>query len=425
MFETPAAHSPAQTDDSQMAARAAAVVRGLAGDIGARPAGSAAEMRAAQFVAEGFEQAGVAAVQLPVRVRASGSWEALVYLPLGLLAILLSLIEPISGAVAGCLVLAGCCAELSGRSLLTRWLPRLPSRNVLAIVPPRRQEIRRLIIMANLDTVTPAAARHLSATPSTARTASYTVAALVPGVAALVVLALSDAAQGTMLRLLSATLLLAWLLRVGWLNWQAEGSPGAATNSSGVAALVAAAEQVHRHPPDWIEVWFLATSAGEAHADGLRAFLRANSFEREATFFVNVQSVGTGALTVATREGVIRRQAAAPFLARWLEEAGVERPQLVGPRRMLRRLTLAGVAARAGYSAVTLVGSDELDLIPHDGRISDTPDTVSAPQIERAANVLVSLLTRADVDAAERNRLALLARASSAALMDTPAPSGQ
>jgi hypothetical protein len=415
---------PTQRQSPPLSDGAPAIVRALAGDIGPRPAGSAAELRAAAVVAAAFEQVGVAAVQLPVRVRAPGSWEVLLYLPLGLAAILLGLAQPVLGAVAGAAVLLACGAELSGTDLLTRLIPRTPARNVLAIVPPQRQAIRRVIVMANLDTVAPAAANRFAASPATAKTASYTLAVLAPFTALLIsqVLAGNDV---TGLSMASALLTLLWLFRVGWLDWQARGSPGAATNASGIAALVALAEHVGNNPLEWIELWLLAASAGEARGDGLRSFLQSNQFDVDATFFVNVQSVGAGTLAVATREGLIRTHTASPMLARGLAESRVDPAQLIGLGYKLRRRTQAGVAMQAGYDAVTLVGADDDAVIPRDGREDDTVALVDQSQINRATTMLSGLLARLDAEAAERNRLALLARASSAAAADQPEPSGE
>jgi hypothetical protein len=162
MSEHSAQRQPQPAGEHATATHAPELVRALADEIGARPAGSAAERQAAGVVATAFEQVGVASVQLPARVRSPGSWEVLLYAPLGVLAVLVALIQPYIGLALAVLTALLCGMDASGRPLLTRLVPRRASRNVLAIVPPTRQEIRRLVVMANLDTPFPASGSTLA-----------------------------------------------------------------------------------------------------------------------------------------------------------------------------------------------------------------------------------------------------------------------
>ena len=74
--------------------------------------------------------------------------------------------------------------------------------------------------------------------------------------------------------------------------------PGANDNASGVATVLSLAEELDAEPPANLDVWVLLTGGEECLQEGMRSFVRAHRAEldRETTYFVNVDTVGHGAV---------------------------------------------------------------------------------------------------------------------------------
>ena len=409
------AHPDELSSQASPAAAASAfdVLRMLSETIGPRPAGSQGERRAATRLLQHYERARIAAVRLPTRVRAAGAWELLLYAPAGLLALLIGVWRPWLGVAAGLLALTACLLELNGRILLTRGTPWRDADNVLAIVPARRREIRRLVVLANLDTPEPTSVnRALRWLLNDAQRLIVVELAFVPPTLAAYALFSGRGFSGALPIALAAVISVS-LLAVGVAQWTSPGSRGAVTNASGLAALVGCAGHLGQQPAQWVETWFLATAAGEARHDGLRAFLTANRFDPETTYFVQLQSVGGGELRYAVTEGFPLPRAANPALVRLVTAAGAARPAIAAlPVRRLTRGTQAGAAQRAGYAAITLVGCDRRGAIPRRASPDDTLTAVDRSQVEGAVSLVVQVVALLDADAEQRNRAARLARHS-------------
>ena len=84
--------------------------------------------------------------------------------------------------------------------------------------------------------------------------------------------------------------------------------PGANDNLSGVAVLVALAEALSRNPVSGLRVLLVSAGAEEALQEGIRGFAR-NHFGRlpaASTWFLNVDTVGSGRLVLLEGEGTVR-----------------------------------------------------------------------------------------------------------------------
>ncbi|MGP0101570.1 MAG: M28 family peptidase, partial [Solirubrobacteraceae bacterium] len=77
--------------------------------------------------------------------------------------------------------------------------------------------------------------------------------------------------------------------------WRSQTVAGANDNLSGVAALVALAELLHRTPPPGLRVLLVSCGAEETLQDGVRAFIARHRRELapESTCFVNLDTVGS------------------------------------------------------------------------------------------------------------------------------------
>jgi hypothetical protein len=387
------------------------VVEELAGRIGPRAPGSQQEQRAAEYVLASCRAAGVPAIAIPARAPIVSAWPELICLFGGLCAQLVTLLWGITGVVLGVVALAIYLSDILRHPRVLAMLPSRPSTTVLAIVPPRFSDLRRVVLTAGLDSPRVGL---LSAGPLTAlRNRLEVVVAVALGVAALAagVSQVVDRIREGFVLLVPAAALLALLALIAEREWRGAYSPGAITNASSVAALLAAAGRAWTNPAESVELWFLALAASEAGQAGMRQFLADNQFDADTTLFFNLESVGAGSLRYAISEGGLWPRRAAPALARLVAAAAETDPALsVRPLARLWRDTPAGVASAAGYQALSVVGCDDHGYIPYRDQLSDTPDKVDVSSVARASRLALRVVELLDAEMTEQQRRARLAR---------------
>ncbi len=83
--------------------------------------------------------------------------------------------------------------------------------------------------------------------------------------------------------------------------------PGAYDNASGVAAALAAADELAANPPPNLDVWVVLAGSEESFCEGSRAFVRAHrkGIDREHTYFVNLDSVSSGEVAYEISQGPV------------------------------------------------------------------------------------------------------------------------
>jgi len=166
--------------------------------------------------------------------------------------------------------------------------------------------------------------------------------------------------------------------------------PGANDNLSGVAVLVALAEALTARPVRGLRVLLVSAGAEEALQEGIRGWAgrHLSDLPRESTWFVNVDTVGSGRLVLLEGEGPLRmRDYDAEFkdvVAGCAHEAGVE--VLRGLRS--HNSTDSAVPNRYGYPVATLVSVDAHKLIPHYHLDTDTPEHVDLACVAGAVRIV-------------------------------------
>ncbi len=140
--------------------------------------------------------------------------------------------------------------------------------------------------------------------------------------------------------------------------WRSQTVAGANDNLSGVAALVALAELLHRRPAAGVRVLLVSCGAEETLQDGVRAFLASHRHELvpERTCFVNLDTVGSPHLVMLEAEGPVwMEEYSGPWLRDLLAVCAqrLEIPLERGFRA--RASTDSIIPSRAGYPIATLV----------------------------------------------------------------------
>jgi hypothetical protein len=149
------------------------------------------------------------------------------------------------------------------------------------------------------------------------------------------------------------------------------------------------AEALERRPVTGLRVLLVSAGAEEALQQGIRGFAR-DHFRRlptGSTWFLNLDTVGSGRLVLLEGEGPVRmHDYGDPFkdlVARCAAETGV--PVLRGLRS--RNSTDSAVPHRYGYPTATLVSVDDRKLLPHYHLDSDRPEYVDYGCVDGAARL--------------------------------------
>jgi hypothetical protein len=190
---------------------------------------------------------------------------------------------------------------------------------------------------------------------------------------------------------LSLTSLLA-LLDIG----QRQAVPGANDNLSGVAALIAAAEELGPDRTGNVRVIFASMGAEEALQQGVLAYARRHFPELapDQTYFVVLDTVGFGRLVLLEAEGPVRLHPYdsqfKDFVTACAEDSGVDLTRGLSSRNS----TDGSVPRRHGYPTAVIVSVDERKLMPHYHLYSDTSENLDYESVRQAAQVVVSVARR-------------------------------
>lgn len=170
--------------------------------------------------------------------------------------------------------------------------------------------------------------------------------------------------------------------------------PGANDNLSGVAALVAVATALQADPVQGIRVILLSAGAEEALQEGIRGHARRHfaDLDRARTWFVNLESVGSGHLALLEGEGPVwMRDYDAAFKDR---AAACAQAIGIALSRGLRsrNSTDSDVPRRYGFPVATLVSLDADKLITHYHQDSDLPEHVDIGCVDDAARLTEEII---------------------------------
>jgi Zn-dependent M28 family amino/carboxypeptidase len=166
--------------------------------------------------------------------------------------------------------------------------------------------------------------------------------------------------------------------------------PGANDNLSGVAVLVALAERLREAPLDGLAVWLVSCGAEEVLQGGIHSFAREHfgSLDRERTWFLNLEAVGSPRLILLEGEGPVvmedyHDRGFRDLVDRCARDAGASLQR--GLRA--RSSTDAVVPSRAGYPTATLCSMNRYKALAHYHQMSDTPANLDYGTVSDAVSV--------------------------------------
>lgn len=140
------------------------------------------------------------------------------------------------------------------------------------------------------------------------------------------------------------------------------------------------------------EIWFVATGAGEPGGYGMRALLDAYGDDLKGAAIINIDSVGAGAVSFITHEGVTRRLHADRRLVSQAKRTVREQGSSVRGRERMGASGDAVVALTKGFRAMSVMAFDINDRLPNWHWHTDTVDAVSADTVEQAVDFVSALV---------------------------------
>jgi len=376
----------------------------LAREIGPRLPGSIQERRAGQFVAERLGELGIPSTLLPMRTPRTFVPTYVVLFAMVMAGIALAWWVPYLGVAVSLVGVALLALEVSTRPVLTRFMGTHRGNNVLGLIPARQthgdeEPDLRVIISAHLDT---AKSGILSKQPLVRwfrplLIAVFVSAGLVPIL--LLVYALSGWMYAWWLTFVPGLLLVVGIIVL--LERELRGRPvrGANDNASGVAATLGVATALQRDHPTRVESWVLMTSGQEAGQAGMRRFLSDNHFNRDTTYFINIDNVGAGHIRFTDAEGVIFALQSSPELVRLAGEVAQMHPEWQMRGTVHRLLpTDQFVALARGYQSISILAYDAEGNLPNWHQVSDTVDNIQLTTVQTAADLALGIIRRLDAE---------------------------
>jgi len=172
--------------------------------------------------------------------------------------------------------------------------------------------------------------------------------------------------------------------------------PGANDNASGSVGLVMAGRELAAEHPQELDIWLVSCGSEEQMQPGIRAFLKrhAKDLPTDATWFVNLETVGSPELALLEGEGTLWMR---DYDAAWTNavdqaaaESGIE------VRRGLRAGASTDSVAvhRKGYRVATLTSITQWKSLSHYHWPSDIPENLDWSTISEAVGVVLAVAKR-------------------------------
>jgi hypothetical protein len=383
--------------DDHGAAPALEVIRILAEDIGPRRPCSEAEARAAHALAGWLHERGVAAELERFEGYASFAAPYGAMLGTAFVGGALQGRHPRLGGLVSAAALAALGLESDLRfTPVSDLLSRRPSANVVATVPARGKQRRRVCLGAHIDSSRSGLIFHPALIPRLALL--LRVPGLSAGLLAVAPVARRLPGAGALRRSALAGLALSLAL-LAERELRGEDVAGASDNASGCGVAAQLIVELAAEPLENTTVDLVVSGCEEAGVLGAQAYLRSHSERARQTIFVNFDTVGGDVpLTYVLREGTsggVTRPAGTRLVSA-LERIARRRPELgLRPARSTVGLPTDVTPALArGPEGITLLAQGK--TIPHYHWPTDTAANVEPRTVGRAIEVGRELLAEID-----------------------------
>lgn len=370
-------------------------VRKLAEEIGPRGSCTLEEKRAGEYIQDRFGQMGLATRVETFKAVTSFSWAfGLLYL----LFVIAAVIFPFNNQVALGIALFALNAfylESNTFPFITKILPKRESRNIIADVPARSKAIRQVVIMAHYDSSRSA----LSFSPQMVKgfRRSYL---LMVGSMVLITLAYAAGVWSGLspdlfwyISLPPALYLFFAVLLLVHREVKGVYTPGGNDNASGLSVLLEVGNVLTHLPLLTTSVTLLATGAEESGTNGALDFIKKHR-PPQNTYFINLDNLGIGKVSVITKEGILGMKPSAPELISAAKAVAQEKGLDVDFRPYNLLTTDATVTLMRKYPTMGIMAFDEDGLLPNWHWPTDRAEFVQPENLETAKELVLGVLRK-------------------------------
>ena len=384
-----------------------------------RRAGTDAERRAANWLAQRLRDGGRRAVVEPTYVHPQYGLVHGLHCAIGFAGSLIAIIQPAVGFGLVLVAALSMYLDLNGRFYLARRLFfRRASQNVVA--PGKHPNApARVFICAHYDSARSGAAfqpkrvarasrlaRRLPFPIAPFRVLFWSLAILLPILGAR--MAGIDSGLISLLQLPPTLILLIGVFMLADIELS-DVVPGANDNASGVATALSLAAELDAKDPEHLDVWILFTGGEECQMEGMRSFIRSHrkSFDRENTYFIVLDAVGSGAVRYETGEGLAvtyDMDSRLVQLCDAIATADRENGDRFGAKPLRQAFATDALPARlAKLRATAVTCLNDGSLLPANyHRPEDVPKGIDKRALDRAHDFTLELVRALDRDAGRR-----------------------
>jgi len=381
-------------------------VRYLSETIGPRPSASDSEKHAAEYVRDRLADFGCETAIEHFPALRTYSWLHILHFSMVIAAWAAMKNFPIASLIVSAAALVSYVLETSSIDLLSRFFPGRISSNAIGFRIPRRPSLAKVVICAHIDSSRSALFFHPALVKNFRATYVLTLTAMILTVAASAVFIAGPGTQWLWiasgivnLQVLAAALML--------IDREIRGrhTPGAVDNASGVAAMLGAAEKLAGVQLDYTEIEFVGTGSEESGLFGIKHHIEKNWHDKDRTYIINIDHVGTGNIAVATREGMILRRSANPDLVADAMEFKLSSTGSPPAKKDFRTMLTDGYAAlMRGYMAMSVMSFKDDGGLANWHWHTDVAENISEDNLRDASDLAAHLVMCIEEHSKEANR---------------------
>ena len=146
-----------------------------------------------------------------------------------------------------------------------------------------------------------------------------------------------------------------------------------------------------QNPSIQTEVWFVALGSDLDGNAGMRAFLDANASEMRGAIIIELDSVGSGELTMLTEEGSLRPVKTSSRMKRFIRKANQSLGMLVGTDKLDWSDSASSYANSHGCQAMHLVGMDNGKPALF-AEADDVTENIKQDKLDQASDYVMELI---------------------------------
>lgn len=169
---------------------------------------------------------------------------------------------------------------------------------------------------------------------------------------------------------------------------------GASDDASGIAVVLALAEELKRNTNNLSEFTFLLTGSEEGHMIGMRFFMKEykNFFPKENSYFISLDTVGNPELKYSVSEGFLFKQKYPDKLV-LLAEKITKKDEFkdISATHIIAH-TDALISAILGYNSINLIGLGKYNVPLNYHQPSDIPENIDVNIPEKTKDFVMEII---------------------------------